>query len=33
MTDTAKALLKGDVDRWGVMKEGMKTKAREILGG
>ena len=33
MTDTAKALLKGDVDRWGVVKEGVKTKAKEILGG
>ena len=32
MTDTAKALLKGDVDAWGVIKEGVKVKAKEILG-
>jgi pyruvate dehydrogenase (quinone) len=31
--DTAKALLKGDPDRWGVVKEGLMTKAREILPG
>ena len=27
------ALLKGDPDRWGVLKEGLMTKAREILPG
>jgi hypothetical protein len=27
------ALLKGDPDRWGVLKEGLLTKAREILPG
>ncbi len=31
--DTAKALLKGDPDRWGVVKEGLMTKAREIRPG
>ncbi len=31
MTDTAKALIKGDPSRWGVIKEGMKTKAQELL--
>lgn len=31
MTATAKALIKGDVSRWGVMKEGLKTKAQELL--
>ena len=31
--DAAMALLKGDPDRWGVLKEGLKTKAREILPG
>jgi pyruvate dehydrogenase (quinone) len=29
--DAATALLKGDPDRWGVLKEGLMTKAREIL--
>jgi pyruvate dehydrogenase (quinone) len=29
--DAAMALLKGDPDRWGVLKEGLVTKAREIL--
>jgi pyruvate dehydrogenase (quinone) len=33
MKDAATALLKGDPDRWGVIKEGLKTKAREILPG
>jgi pyruvate dehydrogenase (quinone) len=33
MKDAATALLKGDPDRWGVIKEGIKTKAREILPG
>jgi pyruvate dehydrogenase (quinone) len=31
--DTAAALLKGDSNRWGVMKEGLKTKAQEVLPG
>jgi pyruvate dehydrogenase (quinone) len=31
MTDTAKALIKGDPSRWGVIKEGMRTKAQELL--
>ena len=31
--DAAMALLKGDPDRWGVLKEGLMTKAREILPG
>jgi pyruvate dehydrogenase (quinone) len=29
--DTAQALLKGDEDRWGVLKEGLKVKAQELL--
>jgi pyruvate dehydrogenase (quinone) len=29
--DTAKALLHGDEDRWGVIKEGVKTKVQEFL--
>jgi pyruvate dehydrogenase (quinone) len=29
--DSAEALLKGDADRWGVIKEGLKTKAQEFL--
>ena len=33
MKDTAKALLKGDENRWGVIKEGLKTKAAEVLPG
>jgi pyruvate dehydrogenase (quinone) len=33
MKDAATALLKGDPDRWGVLKEGVKTKARELLPG
>jgi pyruvate dehydrogenase (quinone) len=32
MTSMAKALIKGDRGRWQVMKEGIKTKAQEILG-
>jgi pyruvate dehydrogenase (quinone) len=28
---SALALLKGDVDRWGVLKQGLKTKAQEVL--
>jgi hypothetical protein len=27
------ALLKGDPNKWGVLKEGLMTKAREILPG
>jgi pyruvate dehydrogenase (quinone) len=33
MKDAAAAMLKGDLDRWGVIKEGVMTKAREILPG
>jgi pyruvate dehydrogenase (quinone) len=33
MTDTAKALIKGDPSRWGVIKEGLKTKAQELRPG
>jgi pyruvate dehydrogenase (quinone) len=31
MTDMAQALIKGDTSRWGVIKEGLKTKAQELL--
>jgi pyruvate dehydrogenase (quinone) len=31
--DAAMALLKGDEDRWGVIKEGLKTKVQELLPG
>jgi pyruvate dehydrogenase (quinone) len=31
MTDMATALIKGDTSRWGVIKEGFKTKAQELL--
>jgi pyruvate dehydrogenase (quinone) len=31
MTDMALALIKGDTSRWGVIKEGIKTKAQELL--
>jgi pyruvate dehydrogenase (quinone) len=31
MTATAKALIKGDTSRWGVIREGIKVKAQEIL--
>src|SRR4051812_7687737 len=31
MKKSAEALIKGDEDRWGVIKEGIKTKAQEIL--
>ena len=27
------ALLKGDANRWGVLKEGLEAKAREVLPG
>jgi pyruvate dehydrogenase (quinone) len=31
MKDAATALIKGDQNRWAVMKEGIKTKAQEFL--
>jgi len=31
MTDMAEALIKGDTSRWGVIKEGIRTKAKELL--
>ncbi|MEZ0580555.1 thiamine pyrophosphate-requiring protein [Nocardioides sp. MH1] len=31
MTNSAKALIKGDPSRWGVLKEGIRTKAQELL--
>jgi pyruvate dehydrogenase (quinone) len=31
MTDMAEALIKGDPSRWGVIKQGIKTKAQEFL--
>lgn len=31
MTATARALIKGDTSRWGVMKEGLRIKAQELL--
>ena len=31
MKDAAKAMLHGDEDRWGVLREGIKTKAQEFL--
>jgi pyruvate dehydrogenase (quinone) len=31
MTDMAEALIKGDSSKWGVIKEGIKTKAQEFL--
>jgi pyruvate dehydrogenase (quinone) len=31
VTDMAQALIKGDTSRWGVIKEGIKTKAQELL--
>jgi pyruvate dehydrogenase (quinone) len=31
MTDAAKALLAGDENRWGVIKQGVKTKLQEFL--
>lgn len=33
MTDMAQALIKGDSSRWGVIKEGVKTKAQELVPG
>jgi pyruvate dehydrogenase (quinone) len=31
MKDAAHAMLKGDENRWGVIKEGVKTKVQEFL--
>ncbi|HZD15278.1 MAG TPA: thiamine pyrophosphate-requiring protein, partial [Pseudonocardiaceae bacterium] len=31
MIDAAKAMLAGDGDRWGVLKQGVKTKLQEFL--
>src|ERR1700733_8045567 len=31
MKDTGRAILKGDQDRWGVVKEGVLTKVQEFL--
>jgi pyruvate dehydrogenase (quinone) len=31
MKDSAEALLKGDPNRWGIIREGMKTKVQEFL--
>lgn len=31
MAGAAKAMLAGDEDRWGVIKEGVKTKLQEFL--
>jgi pyruvate dehydrogenase (quinone) len=31
MKDAAEAMLKGDENRWGIIKEGLKTKAQEFL--
>jgi pyruvate dehydrogenase (quinone) len=31
MQNSAKALIKGDTSRWGVIREGIKTKAQELL--
>jgi pyruvate dehydrogenase (quinone) len=31
MTDMAAALIKGDTSRWGVIKEGIRTKMQEVL--
>jgi pyruvate dehydrogenase (quinone) len=33
MKDAAAALLKGDENRWGIIREGLLTKAREVLPG
>jgi pyruvate dehydrogenase (quinone) len=29
--ETATALIRGDEERWGVVREGLRTKAREVL--
>jgi pyruvate dehydrogenase (quinone) len=31
MKDAATAMLHGDEDRWGILREGIKTKAQELL--
>jgi pyruvate dehydrogenase (quinone) len=31
MKDSAEALLKGDPNRWGIIREGMKAKVQEFL--
>jgi pyruvate dehydrogenase (quinone) len=31
MRSMAAALIKGDTSRWGVIKEGLRTKAQELL--
>jgi pyruvate dehydrogenase (quinone) len=31
MKDAAEALLKGDQNRWGVIKQGLRTKAQELF--
>jgi pyruvate dehydrogenase (quinone) len=31
--DAATALLKGDPNRWGILKEGLMAKAREVMPG
>jgi pyruvate dehydrogenase (quinone) len=31
MKATASSLLRGDEDRWGIVKEGVKTKAQELF--
>jgi pyruvate dehydrogenase (quinone) len=31
MKDAALSLLKGDPDRWELLKQGVKTKAQELL--
>ncbi|MGN6332162.1 MAG: thiamine pyrophosphate-dependent enzyme, partial [Motilibacteraceae bacterium] len=33
MRATARSLMHGDEDRWGVVKEGVKTKVAELLPG
>jgi pyruvate dehydrogenase (quinone) len=33
MKDAAASLLKGDADRWEIIKQGIKTKAQEFLPG
>ena len=33
MTAVAQALIKGDASRWGVIKQGIKTKAQELVPG
>ncbi|MFC5176142.1 hypothetical protein [Nocardioides taihuensis] len=32
-TDMAAALVKGDASRWGVIEQGLRTKAQELLPG